>query len=114
MAWKTPYNIILHPILCQKLDGSREGSLLAENENQDSPYLAPDPSNEFKHRRSSSRWNEELSPASSTVTDSTQAGELISGSKLLAVRSMSFFLNNYLGMQYINFLLLLKFCCEMA
>ncbi|KAF3435772.1 hypothetical protein FNV43_RR22864 [Rhamnella rubrinervis] len=67
-----------------KLGGSHDGSLLVENENQDSPYLASDPSNEFKHRRSSSRWNEELSPASSTITDSTQAGELISGSKLLA------------------------------
>ncbi|XP_015892553.3 kinesin-like protein KIN-7D, mitochondrial [Ziziphus jujuba] len=67
-----------------KLDGSRESSILAENENLDSPCPASDPSYELKHRRSSSRWNEELSPASSTVTDSTQAGELISGSKLLA------------------------------
>lgn len=70
----------------QKLDGSREGSLVVENENQDSP--ASDPSNEFKHRRSSSRWNEELSPAGSTVTDSTQAGELFSGLKVAAVCSI--------------------------
>ncbi|KAJ0076999.1 hypothetical protein Patl1_36529 [Pistacia atlantica] len=41
-------------------------------------------SHDFKHRRSSSKRNEEFSPASSTVTESTQAGELISGSKLPA------------------------------
>ncbi|PON99874.1 Kinesin-like protein [Trema orientale] len=68
-----------------KLDGIREGSLLGEGESQrDSQILASDSSYEFKHRRSSSRWNEELSPASSTITESTQAGELISGSKLPA------------------------------
>lgn len=70
----------------QKLDGTREGSLLGEGESQrDSQVLALDSSFDFKHRRSSSRWNEELSPASSTITESTQAGELISGSKLSAV-----------------------------
>ncbi|KAL4352716.1 hypothetical protein GQ457_06G002090 [Hibiscus cannabinus] len=46
--------------------------------------LASDPSFEFKHRRSSSRTNYELSPTSSTVTESTQVAELISGTKLLA------------------------------
>uniref|UniRef100_A0A803Q9R2 Kinesin-like protein KIN-7D, mitochondrial n=1 Tax=Cannabis sativa TaxID=3483 RepID=A0A803Q9R2_CANSA len=65
-----------------KLDITREGSLLGEGESQrDSQILATDSSYEFRHKRSSSRWNEELSPASSIITESTQAGELISGSK---------------------------------
>lgn len=66
------------------MDIPREGPLPAENENQDSPSSAlavpSDMTCDFRHRRSSSKWNEELSPASSTVTESTQAGELISGS----------------------------------
>ncbi|XP_024030092.1 kinesin-like protein KIN-7D, mitochondrial [Morus notabilis] len=67
-------------------DGLREGSLFGEGDGQrDSQILASDSSNDLKHRRSSSRWNEELSPTSSTITESTQAGELISGSKLPAV-----------------------------
>ncbi|KAK9001506.1 hypothetical protein V6N11_083288 [Hibiscus sabdariffa] len=60
-----------------------------ESENQTDPLssiavLACGPSYEFKHIRSSSGRNDELSPTSSTVTDSTQVGELISGTKLLA------------------------------
>ncbi|XP_058003020.1 kinesin-like protein KIN-7D, mitochondrial isoform X1 [Hevea brasiliensis] len=72
-----------------KLDVLREDALHLENENQkdslSSASVVPsDASHEFKHRRSSSRWNEELSPVSSTITESTQAGEIISASKLLA------------------------------
>ncbi|XP_038706759.1 kinesin-like protein KIN-7D, mitochondrial isoform X2 [Tripterygium wilfordii] len=68
--------------------GEDDGSLLVEGENQkDSPLSASgvpsDPSSDFKHRRSSSRRNDEFSPASSTVTD-TQVGELIVGSRLPA------------------------------
>ncbi|XP_059654085.1 kinesin-like protein KIN-7D, mitochondrial isoform X3 [Cornus florida] len=68
-----------------KLDVLRNGSLLVDSENQkdsSSSALAvlSDPSYEFKHRRSSSKRNDELSAASSTITESTQAGELISGS----------------------------------
>ncbi|KAK2978273.1 hypothetical protein RJ640_017124 [Escallonia rubra] len=68
-----------------KLDALRDGSLLMDSENQKgSPSSVlgdpSDPSCEFKHRRSSSRWNDDLSPAGSTITESTQAGELISGS----------------------------------
>ncbi|KAJ7967262.1 Kinesin-like protein [Quillaja saponaria] len=75
----------------EKLDVPRNGSLLIESENQkDSPpFLSAVPtdlSHDLIHRRSSSRWNEELSPTSSTVTESTQAGELISGSKLPMAR----------------------------
>lgn len=66
--------------------GEDDVSLIAEGEGQkDSQIMASDSSNDFKHRRSSSRWNEELSPTSSTITESTQAGELISGSKVAAV-----------------------------
>nr|POF06708.1 kinesin-like protein kin-7d, mitochondrial [Quercus suber] len=70
--------------------GEDDGSLLLEGENQkDSASSAlaasADVPYDFKHRRSSSKsskWNEELSPSGSTITESTQAGELISGSKL--------------------------------
>jgi hypothetical protein len=78
----------------QKSDVLREGALLAENENQkDSPssasLIASDLTYEFKHRRSSSMWNEELSPASSTVTESTQSYELMGTSKLAPVSYIS-------------------------
>ncbi|KAF3944751.1 hypothetical protein CMV_028807 [Castanea mollissima] len=70
--------------------GEDDGSLLLEGESQkDSASSAlvasADVPYDFKHRRSSSKsskWNEELSPSGSTITESTQAGELISGSKL--------------------------------
>ncbi|XVF01028.1 hypothetical protein REPUB_Repub04eG0052300 [Reevesia pubescens] len=62
-----------------KLDVHGEGTLLIDSENQKDSLssvavLASDPSYEFKHRRSSSRRNDELSPTSSTVTESTQGG----------------------------------------
>ncbi|GAB4837854.1 Kinesin-like protein KIN-7D, mitochondrial [Ancistrocladus abbreviatus] len=62
----------------------RDGSVLVETENhKDSPSSAmADISGDSRHKRSSSKWNDELSPASSTVTESNLAGELISGSKL--------------------------------
>ncbi|XVE48980.1 hypothetical protein DITRI_Ditri01bG0045100 [Diplodiscus trichospermus] len=70
-----------------KLD-VRDGTLLIDSENQKDSLssiavLACDPSYEFKHKRSSSRIAE-LSPTSSTVTESTQVGEVISGTKPLA------------------------------
>ncbi|KAJ4716594.1 Kinesin-like protein [Melia azedarach] len=74
-----------HSVGEDDLDLLREGSLLLDGENQkDSTSSASDLPYDFKHRRSSSKWNEELSPTSSTVTESTQAGELISSSKLPA------------------------------
>ncbi|KAF5448888.1 hypothetical protein F2P56_029383 [Juglans regia] len=71
-----------------KFDVLREGPLLLEGENQkdsiSSASAAPaDASFDFKHRRSSSKWSEELSPSGSAITESSQAGELISGSKLV-------------------------------
>ncbi|GAY52901.1 hypothetical protein CUMW_145470, partial [Citrus unshiu] len=68
------------PSRCVQLDLLRDG----ENQKDSTPSasgLASDLPSDFKHRRSSSKWNEEFSPTSSTVTESTQAGELISGSK---------------------------------
>ncbi|KAI4297650.1 hypothetical protein L6164_037532 [Bauhinia variegata] len=67
----------------EKFDALRDGSLLIEGESQkDASTMPSDQSHDFRHRRSSSRWNEELSPTSSTITESTHAGELISGTKL--------------------------------
>lgn len=70
-----------------KFDALREGSSLLEGENQKDSVssvsaAAVDAPYDFKHRRSSSKWNEELSPSGSTITESNQAGELISCSKL--------------------------------
>ncbi|KAG4160532.1 hypothetical protein ERO13_D01G003701v2 [Gossypium hirsutum] len=78
----------------QKLDLRVGDTLLIDDENQkDSPSLVSalvtGPCYEFKHRRSSSRRNDEFSPASRTFTESTQAGELITGSKPLAGRMTS-------------------------
>ncbi|XP_040942536.1 kinesin-like protein KIN-7D, mitochondrial isoform X2 [Gossypium hirsutum] len=77
-----------------KLDLRVGDTLLIDDENQkDSPSLVSalvtGPCYEFKHRRSSSRRNDEFSPASRTFTESTQAGELITGSKPLAGRMTS-------------------------
>ncbi|GAB4831641.1 hypothetical protein Ancab_005652 [Ancistrocladus abbreviatus] len=59
-------------------------SLHGETENhKDSPSPAiVHASGDSRHKRSSSKWKDDLSPASSTVTESNQVGELISGSKL--------------------------------
>ena len=78
-------NLIEIFILFQKLDFSRDGSLLVEGENPkdslSSALAVPsDHSDEFKYRGSSNKWNDELSPAGSTVTESTQVGKLIIGS----------------------------------
>ncbi|KAG8473685.1 hypothetical protein CXB51_035987 [Gossypium anomalum] len=72
-----------------KLDVRDDGTILIDSENKKGSLssleaLASDPSYEFKHRRSSSRRNNELSPTSSSITEATQSGDLISGTKLLA------------------------------
>ncbi|XVE67034.1 hypothetical protein DITRI_Ditri08aG0127800 [Diplodiscus trichospermus] len=76
-----------------KLDIQEDGTLLIDSENQkDSPSLvsapASDPSYEFKHRRSSSRRNDEFSPTGSTVTDSTQKGGMTSDQMDLLVEQV--------------------------
>ncbi|KAL2337054.1 hypothetical protein Fmac_011500 [Flemingia macrophylla] len=59
--------------------------MLIENESQkDSSAVSPDLLHDVRHKRSSSRWNEEFSLASSTIVESTQAGELINITKLTA------------------------------
>ncbi|KAG8655896.1 kinesin-like protein KIN-7D, mitochondrial isoform X3 [Manihot esculenta] len=73
-----------------KLDALRDGALLLENENHkdflsSASVIPSDASHEFKHRSSSSKWNEELSYASSAITESAQVGEITSASKLPAV-----------------------------
>lgn len=80
------------------MDVLRDGSLKLDGENQkDSPPSALTITSDaylFKHRRSSSKWNDDISQAGSTITETTQAGELISGSsyasKLPIVCSNSF------------------------
>ncbi|GMJ09750.1 kinesin 7.4 [Hibiscus trionum] len=77
-----------------KLDLRVGDALLIDDENQkDSPSLisalVTDPCYEFKHRRSFSRRNDEFSPSGRTFTESTQAGEFVSGSKLPAGRMTS-------------------------
>ncbi|KAI9182153.1 hypothetical protein LWI28_022606 [Acer negundo] len=77
-----------HSVGEDDLEVLREGSLILDNESQkdstSASVITTDLSYDRKHRRSSSKWNDELSPASSTVTESTHTGELIGGSKLLA------------------------------
>ncbi|XP_021849955.1 kinesin-like protein KIN-7D, mitochondrial [Spinacia oleracea] len=50
--------------------------------NKDSSSALSDPSVDFKHKRSSSKWNDELSAAGSILMESNQDGEFISGSNL--------------------------------
>lgn len=69
----------------QKIDSLREG-LLIENESQkDASAGSSHVFHDARHKRSSGRWNDEFSPTSSTITEATQAGELISRTKLAAV-----------------------------
>ncbi|KAG8364366.1 hypothetical protein BUALT_Bualt19G0121300 [Buddleja alternifolia] len=67
-----------------KLDVLLDGSLTIGDENQkESPSSAltiPSDAYDFKHRRSSSKWNDDISQVGSTITETTQAGELFSGS----------------------------------
>lgn len=75
--------------------------MLLEGENQkdslSSASAAPaDTPFDFKHRRSSSKWSEDLSPSGSAITESTHAGELISDSKLPTVCTVLPFMLIYL------------------
>lgn len=81
------YNVTHSTFSCfniyQKLDAVHNGSLKLYKENQnDSPSSGLTTSSDayiVKHRRSSSKWNEDISQAGSTISEATQAGELISG-----------------------------------
>lgn len=95
----------------------QEGSLLIDCDSQkdstSASALPSDVSYDFKHLRSSSKWNEEFSPASSTVTESTQALELNS-TKLPAVRLaitlFNFFIALYLEYKPTHIILHFLFC----
>ncbi|GAB4855433.1 hypothetical protein Ancab_024056 [Ancistrocladus abbreviatus] len=71
-------------LFCQISEVFQDCSLHGEIENhKDSPSSAvANASGDSRHKRSSSKWKDDLSPTSSTVTKSSQASELISGSKL--------------------------------
>ncbi|KZV57496.1 kinesin-related protein 11 [Dorcoceras hygrometricum] len=66
-----------------KLDILRDGSLILEGQcqNRVSPSALTITSDayDYKHRRSSSKLNDDISQTGSTITETTQAGELISG-----------------------------------
>ncbi|XP_010315327.1 kinesin-like protein KIN-7D, mitochondrial isoform X1 [Solanum lycopersicum] len=60
-------------------DDKLNGSEPIDSENQrDSSSETSD----FKHGRSSSKWNDDVSQAGSVITESTQGGDLVTGSKL--------------------------------
>ncbi|KAK6159515.1 hypothetical protein DH2020_006829 [Rehmannia glutinosa] len=67
-----------------KLDVLRDGSLKLDGENQidssSSAITIQSDAYHFKHRRSYSKWNDGISQPGSTITETTQAGELFSGS----------------------------------
>jgi hypothetical protein len=71
----------------QKLDAFRDGLLVENESKKDASAVSSHLFHDGRHKRSSSRWNDEFSPTSSTVTESTQAGELISKTKLAPVNS---------------------------
>ncbi|KAL7002649.1 Kinesin-like protein KIN-7D, mitochondrial [Sarracenia purpurea var. burkii] len=76
-----------------KPEGQCDGFSLTKGENhKDSPSSAgevpSDQSNEFKHSRSSSKWNDELSPTGSTVTQSTHGGMTMSDQMDLLVEQV--------------------------
>lgn len=73
-------------MLFQKLEILRESSpLLIEGENTLKDSLSPapldllDPLSDVKHKRSSSKLNDEHSSVGSSVTESNQVGELTGG-----------------------------------
>lgn len=71
----------------QKLDAFRDGKLIENESQKDASAVSSHLFHDVRHKRSSSRWNDEFSSTSSAVTESTQAGELISRTKLAAVNS---------------------------
>ncbi|KAK4345415.1 hypothetical protein RND71_035591 [Anisodus tanguticus] len=58
-------------------DDKMDSSMLTDSENQKDP--SSDSSN-LKHKRSSSKWNDDVSQAGSTITELTEMGELLGGS----------------------------------
>ncbi|KAK4757215.1 hypothetical protein SAY87_007342 [Trapa incisa] len=69
----------------EKMDVLHECSFRMDNENQKDLGGSLNQSDNLKHKRSSSKWSEDFSPVGSVVTELTQVGELMSGSKLPVV-----------------------------
>ncbi|XP_057436738.1 kinesin-like protein KIN-7D, mitochondrial isoform X2 [Lotus japonicus] len=67
-----------------KIDSLREGLLIENGSQKDASAGSSHVFHDARHKRSSGRWNDEFSPTSSTITEATQAGELISRTKLAA------------------------------
>ncbi|KAL7125417.1 hypothetical protein ABFS83_14G115800 [Erythranthe nasuta] len=71
-----------------KLDVLHDGSIKIDGGNEkDSPSSALTITSsiyDFKHQRSSSKWNDDISQVGSTMTETTQAGELFSGSSCVS------------------------------
>ncbi|KAL0356666.1 UNVERIFIED_CONTAM: Kinesin-like protein KIN-7D, mitochondrial [Sesamum calycinum] len=63
----------------QKLDVLRDGSLKLDGENQKdsstSALTIPSDAYHFKHRRSSSKWNDDISQAGSTITENSRTAK---------------------------------------
>jgi hypothetical protein len=83
------YKIFISFLFFQKLDAFRDGMLVENESKKDASAVSSHLFHDGRHKRSSSRWNDEFSPTSSSVTESTQAGELISKAKLASVNSIS-------------------------
>ncbi|XP_049378043.1 kinesin-like protein KIN-7D, mitochondrial isoform X2 [Solanum stenotomum] len=60
-------------------DDKLNGSVPIDSENQRD---SSSETSNFKHGRSSSKWNDDISQAGSVITESTQGGDLVTGSKL--------------------------------
>ncbi|XP_009784122.1 kinesin-like protein KIN-7D, mitochondrial isoform X1 [Nicotiana sylvestris] len=58
-------------------DDKLDGSILTDSENQKDPSSD---SSDLKNKRSSSKWNDDLSQAGSTITELAEMGELLGGS----------------------------------
>ncbi|CAN4125099.1 unnamed protein product [Withania somnifera] len=58
-------------------DDKMDSSMLPDSENQKDPLSD---SSDLKHKKSSSKWNDDISQAGSTITELTEMGELLGGS----------------------------------
>ncbi|KAJ8571020.1 hypothetical protein K7X08_037992 [Anisodus acutangulus] len=58
-------------------DDKMDSSMFTDSENQKDPSSD---SSDLKHKRSSSKWNDDISQAGSTITELTEMGELLGGS----------------------------------
>lgn len=71
----------------QKLDAFRDGMLIESDSKKDTSAVSSHLFHDGRHKRSSSRWNDEFSPTSSAVTETSQVIESISRTKSTVVNS---------------------------